>query len=456
MNVVWFCIDTLRADHLSCYGYFRNTSPTIDRVATEGALFPQARANAVATGPAFTSMFTGQYAINCEWYVTPYDVPNAINFPDDKPVFPEVIRDAGLTTAAFDNLIAFATHMKQFVRGFEYYINVTKTTKPLHHLVVGAEVNARLLPWIRQHRDEQFFLFVHYWDPHLPYNQPDEFARPFAHERGSLDDLEVKEAPAGYRYVPGWAPVDRIGQTEGPLDFKPSLDIPHPVCIDTYDGEILYTDHLIQEVLNELDVTGILDDTAVVINADHGELLNQHIGTWGHAGLYNANIFTPLVLWRPGLLSPGVRPMGFVQHIDIAPTILDLLGLEPHWAMDGTSVLPLIENRGSLPERSAHSLGAGSLSRAREYCFAETLAMRAVEREGWKYIWHKKAQDELYNTLADPMEQINLIGEEPDRARMLEEELLLWVEKNLEDRPDPMTAQLKRMEKLRGRPYAFC
>ncbi|GAG11436.1 unnamed protein product, partial [marine sediment metagenome] len=95
-------------------------------------------------------MFTGQYAINNEWYVTPFDVGNTINFPDDKPVLPEWIQDAGgITTAAFDNLFQFASHMKQFVRGFEYYVNVTRTSRPIHHHVVGGDVNARLLPWIR-------------------------------------------------------------------------------------------------------------------------------------------------------------------------------------------------------------------------------------------------------------------------------------------------------------------
>ncbi|MBN1348964.1 sulfatase-like hydrolase/transferase [candidate division KSB1 bacterium] len=103
LNVVWLCLDTLRADHLSCYGYFRKTSPTIDRLASEGVLVPQSRANAVATGPAFTSMFTGRYAVNNGWYMTPYDLGDMINFSDTMPVLPEWIQDrGGITTAAFD------------------------------------------------------------------------------------------------------------------------------------------------------------------------------------------------------------------------------------------------------------------------------------------------------------------------------------------------------------------
>jgi len=442
MNVLWFCIDTLRADHLSCYGYFRKTSPTIDRLADEGVLFGQSRANAVATGPAFTSMFTGQYAINNEWYVTPFDVGNIINFPDDRPVLPEWIQDAGgVTTAAFDNLFQFASHMKQFVRGFEYYVNVTRTSRPIHHHVVGADVNARLLPWIQAHGNERLFVFVHYWDPHTPYNQPERFARPFVHEPGRLDDLPVLEARAGYRYVPGWGTVENIPSTEGPSAFTPTPGAPqkHPLSIDSYDGEIRYTDHLIEEVIEQLDSVGILDRTAIVVNADHGEQLNQHYNCWDHFGLHDGNVFTPLVLWRPGLLPEGARPEGYVHHTDIAPTVLDLLGIEPPEGLDGHSLLPMIS-------------GAGAV---RDHYYSETMGMRAVTKDGWKYIWHKCASDELYELASDPMEQINLIADQPERAEALQADLFDWVQQNLGARNDPMLYQLARVEELRRKPYRF-
>lgn len=442
MNVVWFCLDTLRADHLSCYGYFRETSPTMDRLAREGALFPRSRANAVATGPAFTSMFTGQYAINNEWYMTPFDVPNMINFPDDKPTLPEMIWEhGGITTAAFDNLINFASHMKQFVRGFEYYVNVTRTPRPVHHHVVGGAVNERLIPWIAGHKDEPFFLFVHYWDPHLPYNQPAKFARPFVHERGSLDGLEVRQAPAGYEYVPGWGTVEQIPNTEWPEDFTPEPGAPgkHPTCIDAYDGEILYTDHLVDQVLNALADADVMDETAVIINADHGEQLNQHGGLWGHAGLHDAVVFTPLIIWRPGLIPEGSQPAGYAHHIDIAPTILDILGVEPAGEMDGASLMPLM--RGEVEPR--------------EHYYTETLGLRAVVGNGWKYIWHKYAPDELYDLEADPMEMVNLIDEEAERAQALQEELFGWVEGNLGERTDPIIYQLARVEEMRRRPHRY-
>ena len=442
MNVLWFCLDTLRADHLSCYGYFRKTSPTMDRLAEEGVLFPQSRANAVATGPAFTSMFTGTYAINNEWYHTPFDVPDMVNFSDARPVFTEEIWDDGrYTTAAFDNLFSFKSHMKQFVRGFEWYVNCTGTPRSIHHHLVGGDLNKRLLPWIRHHKDRPFFLFVHYWDPHGPYNQPEKFARPFVHERGNLDDLEVRQAPAGYRYVPGWGTVDQIPGTEGEADWSPRPDAPakHPTTIDTYDGEILYTDHLIEQVLNEMADCGVLDDTAIIINADHGEQLNQHYDCWGHPGLHDANIFTPLIIWRPGLLPAGARPEGYVHHIDVAPTILDLLGIESKMPMDAKSLLPLIRGE----------------EEGRDHYVAETMPQRAVCRDGWKYIWHKCAPDELFHVDSDPMEMLDLIDEEPGRAEALRAELCEWVDGNLAGRADPLLPALARSETVRGKPHRF-
>jgi len=441
MNVVWFCIDTLRADHLSCYGYFRKTSPVIDRLAEEGVLFPMSRANAVATGPAFTSMFTGQYAVNNSWYLTPYDVGNLINFPDDRPVFTELIQDkGGITTAAFDNLFQFASHMKQFVRGFEYYVNVTRSSRPIMHHVTGETINSRLLPWIDSHKEEQVFLFIHYWDPHLPYNQPSKFARPFVHRPGNLDDLPVVKAEAGYNYVPGWSVVDKISLVEEPEKPAPPPGASkYPMSIDSYDGEILYADHLVGEVLEKLEKADMLKDTAIILNADHGEQLQQHYNCWGHPGLHDANIFTPLIIWRPGLVPAGKRPPGYVHHIDIAPTILDLFGIRVPENMDGQSLLPVTGEEG-MPRR---------------HYFSETMGMRSITAENWKYIWHKCAPDELYDLQSDPLEQVNMSAEYPRKLESLQQVLFQWVKDNLQDRNDPMLYQLARSEELRKKPFPF-
>ena len=171
MNIILIVIDTLRADHLSCYGYFRETSPTLDRLAREGVLFEDMYASGVPTGPGFTSIMTGLYPVSHKYYITPYDVPNAYQLDDDIPVLAEILWDHGYVTAAVDNLINFRSHMKHFVRGFEYYMNPTKTSRWVHHHVTADQVNRMAVPWIRRHSYERFFLFVHYWDC-LLYTSP--------------------------------------------------------------------------------------------------------------------------------------------------------------------------------------------------------------------------------------------------------------------------------------------
>ena len=126
MNVMLIVIDTLCSDRLGCYGYWRDTSPTIDRLAREGTLFSEYRAAAIATGPAFTTIRTGLRAIHHKFYMTPFDRPNLINFDDAIPTLAEVIQDnTEHTTVAVDNLINFASHMKQFVR-FRFFSPLDK------------------------------------------------------------------------------------------------------------------------------------------------------------------------------------------------------------------------------------------------------------------------------------------------------------------------------------------
>lgn len=427
LNCMLIVVDTLRADHLGCYGYFRDTSPNIDRLAREGVLFKDAHATAIPTGPGFTSIITGLSPIHHRYYLTPWNIPNLIDFDDSIPTLPELIQDlvGGYTTAAFDNLMNFASHMSHMVRGFEYYINVTHTSKPVHHHLRGDQVNRRLIPWLREHRDERFFLFVHYWDPHTPYNQPEEFRRVFHHEPGRLDDLEVKTAPVGYRYVPGWGRVGELWEPK-PEEGKPTVDL--------YDGEIRFVDSLIGEVMEALETLGLADETVVMITSDHGEQLGQH-GMYGHAGLHESVTHIPLIMWSPSTLPQGRVVEGYVQQADIAPTVLTLLGL-PEDKMprfDGESLLPVAEGQ----------------REARREAFIEDHEYRAVLSGEWKYIMDfSSLQGELYNLRDDPMEVLNLVEDEKDLARSMRDKLIGWVEENLRGEPDPIWVQHARWRTL--------
>jgi len=432
MNVVLFVIDTLRADHLGCYGYFRGTSPTIDHLAAEGVRFADSHATAVATGPGFTSIITGLSPIHHKFYLTPFNIPNAINFDDNIPTLAEMIWDhGGYTTAAFDNLINFRSHMKQFVRGYEYYVNVTRTSRWIHHHVVGGEVNKRLVPWIQSHKGEQFFLFVHYWDPHTPYNQPPEYRKMFKYS--SMSDLEKKAVPSGYEYVQGWGTCEEIMRPVSEREIKgwPSTE-EYP--IDLYDGEIRYTDDLIKEALEALDLAGILEDTVVILTADHGEQLGQH-GHYGHPGLHEPNIFVPIILWHPPSLPQGKVIEGYVQQSDIAPTVLDMIGAKPTGEMDGKSLLPIVQEKRN----------------TREEIFVETNQQRAILSRQWKLIRDVWGNKGLYNFRSDPMEAINMIDKEVSKREELEDTLNEWVKTNVpEGEADPMFTAAEQRKRATG------
>jgi arylsulfatase A-like enzyme len=427
MRVIWFVLDTLRADHLSCYGYFRKTSPNIDRLAEEGVLFEDSFASAMGTGPGFTSLLTGLAAINHGFYLTPWNVPNAPLLDDRIATLPEIIQARGnYTTAAFDNLINFRSHMKQFVRGFEFYVNVTRSPAWLHHHVIADEVNCRLLPWLEQHADEEFFLFVHYWDPHTPYNMPEKFRGKFDRNRR---DLIVKKAPDGYEYVPGW----------GRADLLPSGDDAHR--IDLYDDEVFYADHSIGLVRKKVEELGLLADTAIFLTSDHGEDLGVR-GLWGHGTLHNTTIFVPLIIRDPRSLPQRKRVAGFVQHADNAPTTLEYFPKQEGREFDRLAFpncMPEIPE--SFDGKSLISLALGRRE-APEEIVVESDPDRVYIAPPWKLIWHKDGpESELFNLQNDPLELNDRAGEEKAVARELSEKLRDWVDRNLAGkRTDPMFA----------------
>lgn len=427
MNVIWFVVDTLRADHLGCYGYFRKTSPNIDRLAQEGVLFENSYSSAIATGPGFTSLFTGLAAINHGFYLTPWDVPNAPLLDDRIATLPELIQARGdYTTAAFDNLVNFRSHMKQFVRGFEFYVNITRSPAWLHHHVIADEANRRLLPWLEAHADEQFFAFVHYWDPHTPYNMPEAFRGRFDRRRG---DLVTKKAPDGYEYVPGWGRADQL----------PTGD--EGLSIDLYDDEVFYADCSIGLVQERIESLGLLGDTAIIVTADHGEDLDLH-GLWGHGTVHNTTICVPLIIRDPKHLEQGIRVAEFVQHADNLPTILEYF---PQQERPGFERVAPADHMPEIPSKfdgaSLLTLARGERT-SRQEIVVESGQHRAYIVPPWKLIWHKDGRKrELFHVENDPLELNDRAQDEKAVLDELSEKLRHWVDQNLAGtRTDPIFA----------------
>jgi len=424
MNILLFVCDTLRADHLGCYGYFRDTSPNIDRIASEGILFEDFYDAGCPTGPAFASLYTGLYPIHHRFYR--FLAPNIRQVDDMVFTIPEILRVMGYTTAGFHNLLNMMDKPKHLVKGYQFYINIGQYY-PHHsfHEILAEQVNHRLIPWLKTYAHEKFFLFVHYWDPHGPYNQPKEYWDFFRHKK-DLSDLLIREAPAGYKYVPGWGTIDEIKIDEKPLYYTQRFSSVREL-VDLYDGEIAYMDRAIGEVLETLEAKEVLDETLIILTADHGEQLCQHKSYgygWQHAGLHDAVTQVPLLIRYPANVPKGKRIGGFCQHIDILPTLLDLLGKKATGLdIDGKSILPLLRNE-QIRDRifMEHTSGQRAIRTAEWHLLDDATFPREHSREL-----------ELYNVKEDPMEAVNLAKANEQKAQELREILHRWVKGNLKE-----------------------
>ena len=425
-KIIVFVIDTLRADHLGCYGYFRDTSPNIDRLAKEGVLFKDSYSTAITTGAGFTSIITGQPPIKHRFYNTAFNIPNLNHLDDTIPTVAQIIQESerGYITAAFDNLINFASPMDHLARGMEYYIN--PTGHPRQHCgLVGEKINEKLMGWLEEHKDKSFFAFVHYWDPHTPYNHPKKFHEIFSHKPGNLKDLKVKKAKAGYSYVPGWGKVDKMWENF----YTEYLTTGEKyIGIDLYDEEIRYVDFLIGQIIEKLRQLKIDNETLVIITSDHGEQLGQH-NYFLHYKVIEGDIHVPIILYSPSLKEKGKTIEGFVQHIDIAPTIFSYLDIEKPPYLEGISLFDIMNGN----------------KETREKIFIEGHEYRAVIDKKWKYIRsYLKAEEELYNLEIDPMEEINLAERENKRLKKMRTTVDRWVRENLKREPDPLWGEIGR------------
>ena len=430
MNVILIVADNLKAAKLSCYGYFRDTTPNLDRLAEESVIFEDCIAQCAHTMPSFTTILTGQDPFTHGVVGTLWCVPNAHNsiLDDETPMLAEVFRAAGHTTAAFDNLFSFANRPKWFVRGNEWYVDVTAAFGR-HHTTCLRDINVRLLPWLKDHAKEDLFLFIHPWDTHS--GEPaEEFKTFFDHRSGDIEP-HTYEASSGERYIKQCGRPDRLGE-EG-LDYH-----------DRWDNQLRSLDHDLGRLFDTLSETGLLDNSWLIITADHGNDTREH-NSYGHREVYEESIRVPLIIRPPkGVGADGPRRIdGLATHTDLMPTILDLAGLECDRAtFDGQSLRSVLENGGSIDRDAAFATGCyvqeGGLWKSCEIC---------VRTPEWKYIergaipegdygkmdligmivsargaseqerlqaFRMLPKRELYDLRTDPEELVNVCNEQPE------------------------------------------
>jgi len=307
-NILFIMIDTLRADHLHSYGYQRRTSDTIDSLAEKGWLFDQHIASASQTVPSTLSLLLSQHPAEHGFRHegVSHFTGNRPFYPDTFLFLPEVLSQAGFATAAYVSN-PYLTQENGFAQGFDDFVYSHQR---------GESLTAAARGWLEHdwNRKRPFFVYLHYFDVHWKYDPLPEYAAKF-------------EAPAAGRvmYSTG-AP----NTTMRPEDLA--------ATVAAYDGEVAYVDDQVATLLETLATLNIEDETVIVVTSDHGDEFLDHGGLGHGTTVYGELTRVPLVIVYPDAFEPGKRIEYLTRHVDLAPTLLGLVGIDPPASFRGHSL----------------------------------------------------------------------------------------------------------------------
>jgi len=409
MRILLLDLDALSPAHLGCYGYHRDTSPHIDRIAAQGVRFDNYYTSDAPCSPSRAALMSGRFGIHTGLVGhggTAADIRRegaARGFVDmlRKESLPAFLRKSGLKTVLFS---PFAERHAQwsFYAGFSEIHNSGRGG-----LESAEEVTPDVLDWIGQHADQDnWFLYVNYWDAHTPYRAPESFGNPFADEpipawltEDVLERHKKMAGPHGAREIGMFsnyvnpAYPRHLGEIMNMSDLRK--------MVDGYDCGIRYLDDHLGMLFDALARKGVMDDLVVIITADHGENMGQ-LGIYGeHATADHATCRIPMIVRWPGVTRPHVDT-GLHYHLDLAPTIADLMSQPPCATWDGQSY--------------AQALTEGA-DCGREYVVVSQCAhvcQRGVRFGDWFYTrtyhdgYHLFPKDMLFNLREDPYEQFDV------------------------------------------------
>lgn len=412
-NVILLTIDSLRQDSLGCLGRQPSITPNLDKIARRAVNFTQAIACGGWTRPSLTGLLSSTFP---SMYGGSWG-----RFHEQRPSLAQTLQEQGLLTAAFISNPQIGTPYG-FERGFDIFEEPGPTypgpkwanvrgmrrvlQRPQAHYLLNSlgvktappaitataeELTKQFETWLAGGQSSPFFAWVHYMDTHWPYHISQELssAKEIAQAWTDLQVMHVCSQHHG-RLHPGAAQLQQV--------------------MEAYWRTVHYIDEQLGYLMKSLESLGLLDSTVIIITADHGEEFFEH-GRWGHYQLHDENITVPLIMRLPEL-GDGVTINRQVSHIDLAPTIVDMLDLNKPDDMLGRSLLPLLDGieGQSSPEIYVESMWSDNYR-------------LAIRTENFKYIYEANLPDEpqLYNLQVDPSEQLNLWSQEPERARQFEE-----------------------------------
>ena len=404
-NVILIGVDSLLADHMSCYGYRRLTTPHIDRFAQGGVLFERTYSAHIPTTSAYSSMLSGMDCFSTQVVALRHKGP----LRPEVRTLAEILHGSGYNTSC----VGFGGNPGS--RGFDNYLEYPGWGSWAEGRSPKAQnLNRVTIPELNRltNQNEPFFLFLRHMDPHAPYLPPEPYERMFYH---------------GDECDPGNASMQPVMAFKPFCDFFASWMPPgitdKDYVIAQYDGAIAYMDACIQAIFNALETRGVLNDSIVILNGDHGETLYDHECWFDHHGLYDVTLHVPLIIRYPRAIAAGKRISGFNQHKDLVPTILDMAAIQTDIEFDGRSLVPMV--RGEVASHES------------EFYITECTWMRkhGWRTPHWKLIvalepdFHFKLPVELYNLIEDPDENNNLAEVRPDIVSTLQDRMHTWIAK---------------------------
>jgi arylsulfatase A-like enzyme len=430
--VILIMTDTLRADCLDAYGNGRRTAPTLARLAREGALFRDAQSQATWTKVSAPVLLTSLYPLTTGVRDFPDRVPSAAT------TLAEAFRKGGYTTLGFTSA-PFTGTFSNLHQGYEELyespltLESSKTARPITDL---------LLPWLDEHRDEPFFAFVHYFDPHGPYRPDPPFDSLWEEPTWAAEhEQNGQRAAAAIQ-----DPERRIDNLVMPSEFQAAgvdLATYRKRELLWYDGSIREMDTELERLMERLRELGLDQRTLLVFTSDHGEEFFDH-GLEGHGQTtYQELTHVPLVVRYPGIVPSGQKIDETVGLVDVMPTMLSLSRLPIPEEAQGQSLAPLMNTsvssgswkpRPVFTDRPAAPHFASPAPRASESF--------SVIHEGWKLIWNTqrpagKPEYELYDHRRDPGDRQNVAAQHPDVVQRLSRLIAGWKQESLRKRLPP-------------------
>ncbi|WP_175638595.1 sulfatase family protein [Metabacillus schmidteae] len=415
MRVLFLDLDSTTPSHLGCYGYHRNTSPNIDRIANEGIRFTNYYTSDAPCLPSRTALMTGKLGIHSGVVGhggTAADVRHEgvdRQFKDTLATqsFPALFRSLGMKTTLIS---PFAERHSAwtFYAGFNEMHNTGKSG-----MESGEEVTPVVLNWLEQngHKDN-WMLYVNYWDPHTPYRAPEDFGNPFNNE--SLPSWLTEEVLENHKQKVGPHSVNEINmfnnQTKPEYPRYPGeirdMDEMRKM-IDGYDCGVRHMDNQIGMIFELLEKQGVMEEVIIIISADHGENMGE-LGIYGEHGTADQGTCNiPMIIRWPGY-QKGQVDNELHYHLDLLPTIAEMVDKDPAPNWDGKSFANTIKN---------------GKKNGREFLVVSQCAhvcQRSVRFDDWLYVrtyhdgYHLFDKEMLFNLIEDPHEQHNIASERPD------------------------------------------